>query len=160
MCRCGGAQSTEWVRASSYVGPSIPLDLLDRRVELTCPVSRRMLLHALNSGARVVMADFEDSTSPTWLNVIEGQINVRDAVHRRISHQADDQRQPQLQLTDHPATLMVRPRGWHFDEAHIQIDGSVHLSLHLTAHHSALECCCARAVRWSLSPPSLSLRAL
>ena len=96
-------------------------------MELTGPVSRKTLINGLNSAANVYMADFEDSTSPTWYNVIEGQINCRDAVRRTIELRAAGGRQ--YRLNDRTATLMVRPRGWHLIEAHIVVDGSV-------AHHS------------------------
>ena len=98
-------------------------------MELTCPVSRRMLLHALNSGAKVVMADFEDSTSPTWFNLLDGQLNVRDAVRRSlqvdgVSGSGGVGGAP-LRLKEKMATLMVRPRGWHLAEANVLVDGSV-----------------------------------
>jgi malate synthase len=113
-------QETASIRSSSYRGPSIPSDLVDRRVEITGPVSRKMIINALNSGARVFMGDLEDSTSPTWVNVIDGQINLRDAVNRSISLTTGGRR---YQLNDRIATLMVRPRGWHLIEAHIVVDG-------------------------------------
>ena len=124
MMGCGDdCQSTEWIRDGQWVGPSIPCDLMDRRVELTCPTQRRMLLHALNSQANVVMGDFEDSTSPTWWNVIDGQVNVRDAAHRTLSVEEGMGGSP-LQLNERTATLMVRPRGWHLNEDNIAVDGS------------------------------------
>ena len=111
------------MRASEWSGPPIPADLLDRRVELTGPVSRKLLINALNSGANCFMGDFEDSTSPTWHNVIDGQINCRDAVRRTIELKVEGGKQ--YRLNDKTATLMVRPRGWHLIEAHILVDGSV-----------------------------------
>jgi malate synthase len=96
-----------------------PSDLLDRRVEITGPVDRKMVINALNSGARIFMADFEDSNSPTWRNCIEGQANLIDAVDRTISL---DSGEKQYRLRDEIATLLVRPRGWHLHEAHLVID--------------------------------------
>src|SRR2546426_981418 len=97
-----------------------PADLLDRRVEITGPVDRKMVINALNSGARMFMADFEDSNSPTWRNCVEGQANLIDAVDRTISL---DTGEKQYRLQDEIATLLVRPRGWHLDEKHLQVDG-------------------------------------
>lgn len=103
------------------VGP-LPADLLDRRVEITGPVDRKMIINALNSGAKVFMADFEDSTTPTWKNLIEGQVNLRDAVRRTIFFD-DPATGKQYRLNQTPAVLFVRVRGWHLDEAHILVDG-------------------------------------
>jgi malate synthase len=97
-----------------------PPDLLDRRVEITGPVDRKMVINALNSGARIFMADFEDSNAPTWRNCVEGQANLIDAVDRTISL---DTGEKQYRLDDEIATLLVRPRGWHLPEAHLLIDG-------------------------------------
>jgi malate synthase len=97
-----------------------PQDLLDRRVEITGPVDRKMVINALNSGARIFMADFEDSNSPTWQNCVEGQANLIDAVDRTISL---DTGEKQYRLQDEIATLLVRPRGWHLPEAHLLVDG-------------------------------------
>src|ERR1700675_123799 len=97
-----------------------PPDLLDRRVEITGPVDRKMVINALNSGARIFMADFEDSNSPTWRNCIEGQANLIDAVDRTISL---DTGAKQYRLQDEIATLLVRPRGWHLHESHLLVDG-------------------------------------
>jgi malate synthase len=97
-----------------------PRDLLDRRVEITGPVDRKMVINALNSGARMFMADFEDSNSPTWRNCIEGQANLIDAVDRTISL---DTGEKQYRLQDEIATLLVRPRGWHLNETHLLVDG-------------------------------------
>ena len=96
-------------------------DLTDRRVEITGPVERKMMINALNSGARVFMADFEDSASPTWSNMIDGQINLMDAVRRTIRFDAPDGRA--YRLNEITATLMVRPRGWHLPEKHVLVDG-------------------------------------
>jgi malate synthase len=97
-----------------------PQDLLDRRVEITGPVDRKMVINALNSGARIFMADFEDSNAPTWRNCVEGQANLIDAVDRTISL---DTGEKQYRLQDEIATLLVRPRGWHLPEAHLLVDG-------------------------------------
>ncbi|MGW4652187.1 malate synthase A [Kitasatospora sp. NPDC004289] len=94
--------------------------LADRRVEITGPPERRMTVNALNSGARVWLADFEDATSPTWHNLIAGQLNLLDAVERRIDDLAPEGRR--YRIGDDPATIVVRPRGWHLDEAHLLID--------------------------------------
>jgi malate synthase len=96
-----------------------PRDLLDRRVEITGPVDRKMVINALNSGARMFMADFEDSNAPTWRNCVEGQANLIDAVDRTISL---DTGQKQYHLQDEIATLLVRPRGWHLYESHLLVD--------------------------------------
>jgi malate synthase len=110
-----------------HVAPAPP-DLLDRRVEITGPVDRKMVINALNSGASVFMADFEDSNSPTWLNCVEGQANLVDAVDRTISL---DTGEKHYRLQDEIATLFVRPRGWHLHEAHLLIDGEpVSAALH------------------------------
>ncbi|MCX6894428.1 MAG: malate synthase A, partial [Verrucomicrobia bacterium] len=100
---------------------SIPADLQDRRTEITGPVDRKMVINALNSGAKVFMADFEDATSPTWKNLIEGQANLRDAVRRTISFSNPDGKQ--YKLNAQTATLLVRPRGWHLPEKHVLVDG-------------------------------------
>jgi malate synthase len=117
-----------------------PADLRDRRVEITGPVDRKMVINALNSGARVFMADFEDANSPTWPNVVEGQRNVRDAVRREISL---DTGEKQYRLNDEIATLVIRPRGWHLPERHVLVDGEpVSASLFdfgLTFFHNARE---------------------
>src|SRR5688572_3233230 len=111
---------TREVRESDWTVGPIPDDLRDRRVEITGPVDRKMIINALNSGANVFMADFEDANSPTWENCIEGQLNLRDAVRRTI---AFDSGTKQYKLNDDIATLLVRPRGWHLVEAHVTIDG-------------------------------------
>ena len=101
------------------VAPAPP-DLTDRRVEITGPVDRKMMINALNSGARVFMADFEDATAPTWRNVVDGQRNVRDAVRRTIELETADKT---YRLNEELATLVVRPRGWHLAERHVLVDG-------------------------------------
>ena len=117
-----------------------PPDLRDRRVEITGPVDRKMVINALNSGARVFMADFEDANSPTWSNVVDGQRNVRDAVRREISL---DTGEKSYRLNEETATLVIRPRGWHMPERHVLVDGEpVSASLFdfgLTFFHNARE---------------------
>ncbi|MEX0710115.1 MAG: malate synthase A [Chloroflexota bacterium] len=103
-----------------HVAPA-PDDLNDRRVEITGPVEPKMMINALNSGARVFMADFEDALSPTWANVVTGQWAVREAVRRRLTFQTDEKA---YALNPEIATLVIRPRGWHLDEAHVEVDGS------------------------------------
>jgi malate synthase len=98
----------------------VPRDLQRRRVEITGPVERKMMINALNSGADVFMADFEDANAPTWNNVLQGQANLIDAVNRTISHTAPDGKT--YLLRDNPATLLVRPRGWHLPERHFMVD--------------------------------------
>ncbi|HEU4928654.1 MAG TPA: malate synthase A, partial [Candidatus Krumholzibacteria bacterium] len=109
-------RETEW-----KVAP-IPDDLLDRRVEITGPVDRKMVINALNSGASTYMADFEDSNSPTWENCVQGQVNLRDAVRGTIEFMSADGKR--YRLNDRVATLIVRPRGWHLDERHFRVDGA------------------------------------
>ncbi len=99
----------------------VPADLQDRRVEITGPTDRKMVINALNSGAKVFMADFEDANAPTWDNMVTGQVNLRDAVNRSITFSNPDGRF--YQLNEQTATLMVRPRGWHLDESHFLVDG-------------------------------------
>jgi malate synthase len=99
----------------------IPKDLLDRRVEITGPVDRKMVINALNSGANVYMADFEDSNSPTWQNNVDGQVNVRDAVNRTIEYTSPEGKA--YRLNEKVATLLVRPRGWHLNEKHALLGG-------------------------------------
>ena len=114
--------STKNIRADkSWQAAPIPADLQDRRTEITGPVDRKMVINALNSGAKVFMADFEDANSPTWNNCLEGQINLRDAVRRTISFTSPEGKA--YALKEDTATLMVRPRGWHLPEKHIQVDG-------------------------------------
>ncbi len=113
---------TRSVREGSWKGPSIPADLADRRVEITGPVDRKMIINALNSGANVFMADFEDANAPTWENLLEGQQNLSEAVRRTIRF-ADPGTGKQYALHDETATLMVRPRGLHLPEKHLEVDG-------------------------------------
>ena len=113
---------TEDIRNGDWQVAPIPEDLQDRRVEITGPVARKMIINALNSGAKVFMADFEDSNTPSWTNVINGQINLRDAINRTISFE-NPKNGKQYKLGETVATLMVRPRGWHLAEEHITVDG-------------------------------------
>src|SRR6187401_1449042 len=112
--------ATASVRAGDWRVAPAPKDLEDRRVEITGPVERKMMINALNSGAKVFMADFEDACSPTWANVVDGQRNVRDAVRKTISL---DTGEKSYRLNDEIATLVVRPRGWHLPERHFEVDG-------------------------------------
>ena len=112
---------TAHIRESEWTVAPIPHDLLDRRVEITGPVDRKMIINALNSGASVFMADFEDSNSPTWTNNIEGQANLRDAVEGTIRFTSPEGKQ--YSLNPQVATLLVRPRGWHLEERHFLVDG-------------------------------------
>ena len=96
-------------------------DYLDRRVEITGPTDRKLVINALNSGARGFMADFEDANSPTWRKQVEGQRNLIDAIEGTITYDASDGRH--YELVEHPAVLLVRPRGWHLPERHVRIDG-------------------------------------
>ncbi|HEV8382903.1 MAG TPA: malate synthase A [Gemmatimonadales bacterium] len=112
---------TRSVREAAWTVAPIPADLTDRRVEITGPVDRKMIINALNSGAQVYMADFEDSNAPTWRNNLEGQLNLRDAVRGTIGFTGPEGKR--YALASHTATLMVRPRGWHLDEKHVTVDG-------------------------------------
>ncbi len=115
-------EATRHIRESDWHVAPLPDDLMDRRVEITGPVDRKMIINALNSGASVFMADLEDSHCPTWANTIEGQINLADAVRRTIdfTHPVTGK---SYALADETATLLVRPRGWHLPEKHVLIDG-------------------------------------
>jgi malate synthase len=112
------------IRKADWKVAPLPADLLDRRVEITGPVDRKMIINALNSGASVFMADFEDSNTPTWSNVIEGQANLRDAVRRTITY-TDPTSQKSYKLNPTIAVLLVRPRGWHLPEKHVIVDGKI-----------------------------------
>lgn len=113
---------TREIREGDWTVAPLPVDLQDRRVEITGPVDRKMIINALNSGARVFMADFEDSTTPTWSNLLDGQRNLRDAVRRTITF-TDAKTGKDYKLIDKPAVLFMRPRGWHLEEAHATLDG-------------------------------------
>ncbi|HEV2909210.1 MAG TPA: malate synthase A, partial [Candidatus Eremiobacteraceae bacterium] len=108
-------------RDEAWTGPPAPADLRDRRVEITGPTDRKMLINALNSGASAFMADFEDSNTPTWENLIGGQGNLIDAIERTITL---DTPEKSYRLVERPAVLLVRPRGWHLPERHVVVDGS------------------------------------
>jgi malate synthase len=110
-------EQTRSVRESSWSVASPPVDYRDRRVEITGPTDRKLVINAMNSGARGFMADCEDATSPTWRNVVEGQVNLVDAVRGDIDYTSADGRD--YRLGDEPATLLVRPRGWHLPERHM-----------------------------------------
>jgi malate synthase len=112
--------ATRTIREGDWQVAAPPTDLLDRRVEITGPVDRKMMINALNSGARVFMADFEDACSPTWQNVVGGQRNLADAVRHTIALETPEKR---YALNDDVATLVVRPRGWHLHERHVEVDG-------------------------------------
>jgi malate synthase A len=114
--------STEEIRGAPWTVAPLPPDLLDRRVEITGPVDRKMVINALNSGANVFMADFEDSNSPTWRNVVEGQVNLKDAVDGTIEYVAPETGKV-YRLKERTAVLMCRPRGWHLLEKHARVDG-------------------------------------
>ena len=116
---------TEFIRNGNWEIAPVPADLHDRRVEITGPVDRKMIINALNSGVKVFMADFEDSNSPTWDNNINGQINLRDAINGTISFTNTNGKY--YSLNEKTATLMVRPRGWHLVEKHVCVD-SEHIS--------------------------------
>jgi malate synthase len=109
------------IRKADWSVASIPADLMDRRVEITGPVDRKMIINALNCGANVFMADFEDSNSPTWTNNLDGHINIRDAINRTITFTSPEGKN--YKLNEKTATLLVRPRGWHLDEKHFLVDG-------------------------------------
>ncbi|HLO10670.1 MAG TPA: malate synthase A [Pseudoneobacillus sp.] len=112
---------TEEIRKGNWTIAPLPKDLLDRRVEITGPTERKMIINALNSGAKVFMADCEDATSPTWENVVEGQINLSDAVEQTISF--ENQNGKRYELNEDTAVLMVRPRGLHLEEKHLLLEG-------------------------------------
>jgi malate synthase len=134
---------TRAIREHEWHVTSIPADLQDRRVEITGPTDRKMIINALNSGAKVFMADCEDSMTPTWDNVVQGQINLRDAVARRIDFTSPEGKQ--YKLNPAIATLIVRPRGWHLYEKHIFVDGQqvpgafVDFGLYIFHNHAELK---------------------
>jgi malate synthase len=131
------------LRAAEWRVAPTPKDLLDRRVEITGPVDRKMVINALNAPVKAFMADFEDSCSPTWENIVRGQVNLADAVRRNISY--DDRATGKVyRLAEHTATLIVRPRGWHLPEKHVRINGEVasgalfDFAIFLANNHEAL----------------------
>jgi malate synthase len=134
---------TAAVRAADWRISPVPADLADRRVEITGPVDRKMVINALNAPVQAFMADFEDSCSPTWENLIRGQVNLNDAVRRTISYE-DPATGKVYRLAEHTATLIVRPRGWHLPEKHLRINGDTvsgalcDFALFLANNHEAL----------------------
>ncbi len=112
---------TEDIRSGDWTVAPVPEALAQRWVEITGPTDRKMVINALNSGADGFMADFEDANAPTWHNMVQGQINLRDAIMGTITYDGSDGRH--YELVDEPATLLVRPRGWHLDERHVRVDG-------------------------------------
>ncbi|MFE0500821.1 malate synthase A [Lysobacter soli] len=136
-------EDTRAIRAGEWKVAPLPKALLDRRVEITGPVDPKMVINALNSGAKVYMADFEDSTSPTWPNLIAGQRALFDAVRGTLEFTADTGKHYALRPFEEQAVLMVRPRGWHLDEKHVLVDGTPMsaglFDLGLFAFHNARE---------------------
>jgi malate synthase len=130
------------IRSGNWQVAPIPVEVEDRRTEITGPVTRKMVINALNSGAQVYMADFEDSTSPTWANVIDGQVNLRDANRRQIDFSTAEGKQ--YALKEKTAILMVRPRGLHLPERHLKMAGQalhgalVDFALYLFHNHAEL----------------------
>ena len=112
------------IRENAWTVAPIPADLQDRRVEITGPVDRKMIINALNCGAKVFMADFEDATSPTWSNLIEGQVNLKDRWAGDLTH-VDAKSGKSYALGATPAVLKIRPRGWHLPERHMEVDGEI-----------------------------------
>ena len=118
----GFLEETRSIREGDWQVADAPADLNDRRAEITGPLDRKMMINALNSGAKVFMADAEDSMSPTWHNVVQGQINLRDAVRREIGF-TDEEKGKSYELNSKVATLLLRPRGWHLPEKNVEVDG-------------------------------------
>jgi malate synthase len=114
--------ATKEIREADWTVASAPADLVDRRVEITGPTERKMAINALNSGARVWLADLEDANTPHWENVVSGQVNLYDAVRRQLSYDSPEGKAYRLRDDGRLAVLVVRPRGWHFDERHIVLD--------------------------------------
>lgn len=112
------------VRAGDWTVAPAPADLQDRRVEITGPTDRKMTINALNSGARVWLADMEDASTPHWSNVVGGQVNLYDAIRRRISFTSPQGKTYELKQDQRLATIVMRPRGWHFDDQHVLVDGA------------------------------------
>src|SRR3984957_11973031 len=144
---------TAAVRSGDWQVPEAPKPLADRRVEITGPVERKMMINALNSGAKVFMADLEDACSPTWDNVVTGQVNLADAVRGTIELTTPEKT---YRLNDRIATLVVRPRGWHLPEHHFVVDGNpVSASLFdfgLHVFHNAREALSRGAGPWFYLP--------
>jgi len=118
----GFLDETSDIRGQDWRVGTIPADLQDRRVELTGPTDRKMVINALNSGANVFMADFEDASAPTWSNMVDGQLNLYDFAHGGLEF-TDPGSGKHYAVADDPAVLLVRPRGWHLLEAHMLVDG-------------------------------------
>mgnify|MGYP003347566758 FL=1 len=114
--------ATRAIRESAWTIAPLPKALECRRVEITGPVERKMIINALNSGADSYMSDFEDSNTPTWDNQLDGQLNIRDAVRGELSF--TNEAGKRYALNDKTATLLLRPRGWHLDEKHVHVDGA------------------------------------
>ena len=139
-------EETRAIRDADWTIVTVPTDLQDRRVEITGPLDRKMVINALNSGAKVFMADFEDATSPTWSNLMEGHINLCDAIRREITFD-DPNSGKHYELNEQTATLLVRPRGWHLLERHVLVDGEpmsgslCDFGLYLFHNHAALKDC-------------------
>ncbi len=133
---------TRAIREREWTVAPIPPDLVDRRVEITGPVDRKMLINALNSGANVFMGDFEDANAPTWANNLDGQVNLKDAVRRTITWQSPEGKR--YALNPVTAVLVVRPRGWHLPEKHLAVDGAAMsaslFDFGLFFWHNAKEC--------------------
>src|SRR3989449_1494680 len=113
-------KATRRIRDDSWSIAPVPVDLIDRRVEITGPTDRKMMINALNSGAKTFMADFEDANTPAWRNVVEGQVNLRGGMRRTLRYMSPDGKE--YRLNPEVATLLVRPRGWHLPEGHIRGD--------------------------------------
>src|ERR687884_622033 len=132
---------TQKIRDADWKVASIPKDLAKRFVEITGPVERKMMINALNSGADVFMADFEDALSPTWSNIVVGHQNLKEAVRRTLSFASPEGKQ--YKLNQKIATLLVRPRGWHLPEKHLKVDGQPIsgslIDFGLTLFHNARE---------------------
>ena len=137
---------TAQIRADDWRVAAVPADLADRRVEITGPVDRKMIINALNAPVRTFMADFEDSCSPTWENLVSGQVNLHDAVRRRITH-FDADSGKSYRLNERIATLIVRPRGWHLPEKHVQVDGAAGVGCAVRFRHFS----CTITRRWLAS---------
>ena len=125
--RWTSCESTASIREGDWQVAPVPADLQQRWVEITGPTERKMVINALNSGADGFMADFEDANAPTWRNMVEGHINLRDAIEGTITYDGSDGRH--YELVDDPATLLVRPRGWHLPERHLLVDWRAGLRL-------------------------------
>ncbi len=136
-------RETAEVRAADWRVSPVPADLQDRRVEITGPVDRKMIINALNAPVRCFMADFEDSCAPTWENIVRGQVNLSDAIRRTITH-ADPATGKVYRLAQRTATLIVRPRGWHLPEKHVLVNGEpvsgglFDFAVYLANNHEAL----------------------